>query len=177
MEAAFVYWIFDETCSNHLTDGYVGVTKDLNRRFKFHLRSRRVPIGSKIQVLFSGTRDECFIAEKKYRPTPGVGWNSAVGGAHGYQVGFKHSTNTREKLKAAWTPERKAIHAERLSLQSRKLKGQKRPKQSVSISGEANGMFGKQHSKEAKEKMSLSRLGRTPHNKGKSKYNERYKES
>jgi predicted GIY-YIG superfamily endonuclease len=168
-EIAFVYWIFDETCSDRLTDGYIGVTRDVKTRFRAHLKHKRVPHDSQITVIFTGPRDECFSLENSLRPEKNIGWNNAPGGARGNRLGFTHSSETKARMRAAWTDVRRADHAKRLVVQNKKLRGQKRPKQSVSVSGDKNGMYGNKHSEESKQKMSLNMKGRIPHNKSNTK--------
>lgn len=143
-----------------MDDGYIGVSKNPFGRFKDHLSSSRVPSNSKMKVIFAGSRKECFDKERKYRPKPGMGWNSAVGGSHGFREGFVHSAKTKEKLKFAWTKERKERAKEWKANQNKLLIGQKRPKQSNAISGTNNPMFGKTHTLEAREKIKKANLSR-----------------
>ena len=48
------------------------------------------------------------------------------------------------------------------------LSNETKKKISIKVKGENNPMFGKTHSEVARKKMSLSKKGRTPWNKGKS---------
>lgn len=163
-----VYWVHNEDCSDYLKDGYIGVTSNLESRFDYHSkRNKKIPKDKplSITVLFEGSREDCFNKEKEFRPEAGIGWNSAVGGSHGWKEAFIHSEETKQKLKNAWTEERKEEHRKRLPEHNKKLIGQKRPKQSKAISGKNNGMFGKNHSEDSKEKMSKSRKGKPAHNK------------
>lgn len=162
----YVYWIYNEECVSPETCGYIGVTYDPDSRFRSHQKkNKKIPNDSKIMILFEGTREECFQREYNYRPKANIGWNNAVGGSHGWRLGFTHSDETKTKMKAKWTDERKEEHIERLKTHNHKLRGQKRPKQTLAISGEKNGMFGQHHSEESKMKMSIARKGRPAHNK------------
>jgi hypothetical protein len=121
---SFVYWIYDNTCEDPITDGYVGVTEDVGRRLKAHKRKHPI-IKTKIvdiQILYEGSRDECFTFEKGMRPLKSIGWNSAVGGSHGWRNGFNHSLQSKAKMSAAWDLERKNALIERnKSMVSNKL--------------------------------------------------------
>jgi len=88
MAECFVYWITPDPSLDISTCGYVGVSKDPAKRHKVHIREGRVPSGTKQFIIFSGTRKQCFAKERELRPKKGIGWNRAVGGAHGYREGF-----------------------------------------------------------------------------------------
>lgn len=161
-----VYWIKNEECLNILTDGYVGVTKNPSVRFKSHLKhNEKIPKNARIEIVFSGTRAECFAEEKRLRPVKAIGWNRAPGGQQGFKDGFIHSEKTKLKLKAAWTEDRKARAAIFKAEQNHKLLGQKRPRQSIAMQGSKNPMFGKTHSNETRLKIGRASLGMAPPNK------------
>lgn len=161
----YVYWIYDETCIDITRDGYVGVTKDVNRRFRDHCRHKRVPENAKIKVVMEGTRQECFYHEKQLRPESGIGWNRAIGGAHGWQNGFSHSETAKSKMAAAWTDERRNQASKWKTEHNRSLKGQKRPKQSEALKGTKNPMYGTSRPDYVKEAVSKAHKGKTPANK------------
>lgn len=161
----YVYWIYDESCKNPLTDGYIGVSHNVHKRYKTHIRNKRVPKNSLYKILFEGTRLECFTYEKQMRPSKNIGWNNAVGGSHGWKLGFSHSEQTKLILKEKWTIERKEKAASFMMQQNKKLIGQKRPKQSESIKGSKNPMFGTTRPLHVKEALRLARLGKEPSNK------------
>jgi hypothetical protein len=73
---------------------YIGVTKDLDRRWSSHMKSAYT-IGHFIRkhhlvqskhmiIIFKGTEEECFDLEALYRPSPMMGLNEAIGGHGGY---------------------------------------------------------------------------------------------
>lgn len=155
----FLYWIYDDTCAS-INDGYVGVSKNPFNRFKAHLKKHRIPILAKMKVIFAGSRIDCFDEERKLRPRPGMGWNSAIGGSQGFRDGFIHSQKVKEKMRNSWTIERKLKAKIWKAEQNKLLKGQKRPKQSVSISGKNNPMYGKHHTKESIEKIRTANFQR-----------------
>lgn len=162
----YVYWIYDETCKDILIDGYVGVSYEPENRFKTHLRKNsKIHEKCNMIIIMEGSREECFKKEKKLRPIAGIGWNSAAGGSHGWQVGFHHSAKSKNKMKLAWSEIRRKTASKFKSKQNKLLKGQKRPKQSAAVCGSKNGMYGKTHTSEAKQKISDAHRGRTPTNK------------
>lgn len=162
---SFVYWIYDDSCSDVLTEGYVGVTKDVENRVKSHLRKNRVPSDSTYKILFEGTREECFNYERQLRPTKNIGWNNAIGGSHGWRVGFSHSEETKQKLKSKWTDERKSTASIFKAQQNKKLIGQKRLKQSEAMTGSKNPMFGTTRPDHVKDAVRSAHLGKEPANK------------
>lgn len=166
---SYVYWVYDETCENYLTDGYIGVTDYIESRIKYHVnRNQRIPKDKELsyKILFCGSREECFLKEEEFRPNAGIGWNGAKGGAHGWVSEFTHSEKTKQKLKDAWTDERKQNASKPRPKHAEILRGRKRPKHAEFMSGENNGMYGKNHSEESKRKMSESLKGKIPWNEG-----------
>lgn len=162
---SYVYWIYDETCTDADTDGYVGVTNDLNRRLKDHRRHKRVPENAKIKVLMEGSRQECFEYEKQLRPRKSIGWNRAVGGAHGWQIGFSHSETTKQKMKDKWTEERRSKASALATARGKTLAGQKRPKQSEAIKGSKNPMYGTKRPDHVKEAIAKAHRGKPAPNR------------
>lgn len=90
-----VYWIHLESHTDILKEGYVGVTCDFESRMKRHLtRTARSDnhFGRAIimygwinlvkEVVFTGTKEECFQYENKLRPDYQIGWNEAIGGEY-----------------------------------------------------------------------------------------------
>jgi hypothetical protein len=166
MNMSYVYWIYNDECVDVNTDGYIGITEDVENRFKFHLKkNKRIPKNVSVKVLFEGTREECFALEYQYRPFSNIGWNSAVGGSHGWRIGFKHSEETISKLKEAWTDERKEKASEWKTEQNKLLIGQKRPKQSTAMLGENNPMYGSIRPDSVKDAISKAHKGKVPYNK------------
>jgi hypothetical protein len=163
---SYVYWIYNDECKDVNTDGYVGITENVDNRFKTHLKyNKRIPKDAKIKVLYEGSREECFNLEYEYRPTKGIGWNSAIGGSHGWQVGFNHSKETCEKMKEAWTNERKQIASKFKAEQNKLLKGQKRPSQSLAMMGNNNPIYGTNRPQHVKDAVSKAHKGKLPYNK------------
>ena len=161
----YVYWIYDNTCIDPSKDGYIGVTHNVQNRYKTHLRNGRVPIGSTFKILLESSREICFLYEKELRPIKNIGWNNAPGGSHGWQIGFSHTEETKTLLKEKWTKERKEKASKFRSEYNKKLKGQKRPKQSSSMTGSKNPIYGTKRPNNVKLAVSEAHKGKSPINK------------
>lgn len=162
-----VYWIKDAYCQHIEKHGYVGVSAYPQRRFRVHLqRNPKIPKHATLEIIFSGTREECFAYEELLRPIKGIGWNNAVGGKHGFKKGFTHSEETKQKMRNAWTNERKQNYsAIRAKINAKVFGGKKRPQHSIAMMGQNNPMYGKSHTTSAKLKISQSGKNRIPPNK------------
>jgi len=75
-----VYWLYDETCVDPQTDGYIGITINFKRRMNAHRCSGKFP-NFQIMVLYEGSRDEARQIEFGLRSRWNIGWNKAPGGA------------------------------------------------------------------------------------------------
>lgn len=92
-----IYWIRAKDHSDIMSEGYIGVSKDANKRWKYghfwsHKNSRHdnPRLSNAIakhgwdnlvkEILVMGSEDYCYEIEKKLRPTEEIGWNLAVGG-------------------------------------------------------------------------------------------------
>lgn len=71
-------------------EGYVGITKNEDKRKGDHRRSGKFP-GAIFSVLFRGTRRECAAIEAQYRPQPKIGWNTSHGGGRWRRNGIRAS--------------------------------------------------------------------------------------
>ena len=160
----YVYWIYDDNSINPTICGYVGVSKEPNRRFKTHLRKKRVHADCKLKILFSGSRQQCFDYERTLRPYKQIGWNNAVGGSHGWRIGFSHTEEAKLLMKAKWTTERKKQAAICAAERNRKLIGQKRPKQSAIMTGSKNPMYGTTRPLHVRQAVSKAHKGKKAHN-------------
>ncbi|WP_422463921.1 NUMOD3 domain-containing DNA-binding protein [Endozoicomonas sp. ALB115] len=80
METYYVYHVCNPEHTNILSEGYIGVTTNLNRRFQEH-RGRFKDKGDlSFSVVDSGTESEMSELEFKLRPESNIGWNITVGG-------------------------------------------------------------------------------------------------
>jgi hypothetical protein len=161
----FVYWIYDDSCIDEKLHGYVGVSYNPEKRYKIHIRRNRVPNQSSMKILFEGTRNECFEFERSMRPAKSIGWNNAIGGSHGWRIGFNHNEVTKEKMRQAWSNERRekaSIFRKQINL---KLKGQIRPKQSEAMKGENNPIFGTKRPQHVRDAISKAHAGKPAFNR------------
>jgi hypothetical protein len=78
---AVVYWLYDSTCRDPMTDGYVGCTLNYTHRIRCHRKYGRFK-KFKHKILFEGTSAECAAEERRFRPQPNIGWNIHVGGLY-----------------------------------------------------------------------------------------------
>lgn len=85
-----VYWIHYPEEKDVSTQGYVGVSTNLNKRVKMHKTGHGNIIVERcfkkrediiVAVIYEGTEDECYNREKLLRPIPRIGWNIAEGGS------------------------------------------------------------------------------------------------
>lgn len=110
-----------------------------------------------------------------------IGYNAIISSAGIYTedarnrqksfLGRKHTDETRNKIRNALKGKKKSeIHIKHLKERNYDKSFMKteeyRIKMSYSVSGEKNGMYGRHHSSETKEKISSKAKGRSPWNKG-----------
>ena len=91
-----IYWIRYPEHTDPLTEGYVGITDDLEYRIKYHKKQAVKEIKSPkdnallgprghelvIDTIFEGSSLECANEEKRLRPKKNIGWNVATGGGY-----------------------------------------------------------------------------------------------
>lgn len=87
----YVYWIKSKSHSDPYQDGYVGITNNLKRRFKYHSSSKYSDNVNLLEGINSGAimeiLHECscklsaLLIEEKYRPDYCIGWNINKGGS------------------------------------------------------------------------------------------------
>lgn len=87
-----LYWICHKDHTDIFSQGYVGVSKNTEARFKRHSKySENQHLNSAIkkygwdnlikQIILIGEDKYCYDLESKIRPTRQIGWNIAEGGA------------------------------------------------------------------------------------------------
>ena len=120
MNKYYLYWYRLPIHTDPYTQGYIGITNDLNRRHKEHKYSsnsaNKTFIDSHFtraintyggihslvkEVLHTADYETICTLERKYRPTLNIGWNIAVGGEHPGKVNIFKDTIDR------WTQEQK----------------------------------------------------------------------
>jgi predicted GIY-YIG superfamily endonuclease len=166
-----VYWI---RCADHtdlMTQGYIGVTNNSERRFAQHSRSKENPHFVfaikkygwenliKTQILIA-KQEYCLEVERKLRPTNSIGWNCAIGGGKPPNLLGRRFVRT----KPIWNKGLK-LSAEHCKNVSKAVKEQmKKPSVRKFFSSLRKGlpcpMKGKKHKPESIKKMSLAKLGK-----------------
>lgn len=83
----YLYWIHYPEHSDPMTEGYIGITKDLKRRFKAHSISDNKKVrygikkGAKMSVIGQfNTKENALTEEQRLRPSEQIGWNIVPGG-------------------------------------------------------------------------------------------------
>lgn len=147
-----VYWLYDDTCSDVLTDGYVGVTEKLETRIKQH-RRRFSDKNFNAVILYEGSKEECYSKENELRPTKGIGWNLAIGGKQGYTLGTVASDKRKVKIS-------KAMIGNKNSIGTSKLKGRKRKELSLKLKGRIPWNKNLRMNEEYREKCKLRMMGK-----------------
>jgi predicted GIY-YIG superfamily endonuclease len=104
----YLYWIKHKSHTDFLTEGYIGITYDFEKRMlkhKANIKSHKMKVYSflrqfnkedlEFKVLVIGSEKYCRDLEYKIRPLPDIGWNSAQGG------GKKKPLELEEKLRSS----------------------------------------------------------------------------
>ena len=87
-----IYWIHHKDHTDMFSQGYIGVSKNVEERFKRHSKhSENQHLKNAIRVygwdnlvkkiILIAENDYCYEMELKLRPTKQIGWNIAEGGA------------------------------------------------------------------------------------------------
>ena len=99
-----VYWIHDENETDFLSEGYIGISNNPERRFAEH----RDKYGSVKEVLFTfENRTDAENKEKELRPAWNIGKNVAPGGQAGnrpfgiHTSGWKHDPSVYDDRRKA----------------------------------------------------------------------------
>ena len=110
-----VYWIHHPEHTNMFTQGYIGVSKELKRRFSSH-RAKPSNLHMKHaitkygwdtlikEVMVIASKEYCLDVEIKLRPADKIGWNVVLGGGNppiSRRSGFKHTDEAKEKNRQA----------------------------------------------------------------------------
>lgn len=88
-----VYWVRCKWHTNYFTQGYIGISSNIDRRFKEH-KSKGASSSQHLKnaidkykedivfdILFSGLEEElALLIELELRSEPSIGWNIAMGG-------------------------------------------------------------------------------------------------
>ena len=92
MSYVYVIGLKEDLCPPY-HNCYIGVTKDLERRWNEHLKSKRtvgkfirhfnLSISENMIIIFEESTEQCFMLENQLRPRPFMGLNEAAGGLGG----------------------------------------------------------------------------------------------
>lgn len=109
----YIYWIHETTHNDPLTQGYIGISKEPEKRFKAHI-SNTAPVGSKqlrymddtykaslVHTILNSvaTLEEAQAEELRLRPTANIGWNVKRGGGTTPDCsGRTHSEQTKQDI-------------------------------------------------------------------------------
>lgn len=84
-----LYWIHLKDQNDYLNEGYIGITKNFNKRLKDHRKNKKfkdIWEGLVKEILFDNlSLTEALNLENKYRPFQNIGWNSQKGGEIGVE--------------------------------------------------------------------------------------------
>lgn len=117
-EKCYVYWYRLPEHSDPYSEGYIGITNNIERRKQQHKYCSNPSNKSYIdnhfyraiqsyggidnlvfEILHTGSVDEVYAKEKEYRPSLSIGWNIAVGGEYSSVSVFKGQTDRWSKAK------------------------------------------------------------------------------
>ena len=174
----YLYWIRTKDHDDIMTQGYIGVSNNVERRFLEHKKNpqnRHLKFAIEKYkwdnllktVLLIAEKDYCLDIERKLRPEPAIGWNIVAGGGAppimsgpqphlcGRPSGNKGkslSKETRQLIREA------ALAQWQDPAQRELLSSIKR--------GKPSNMKGKKHSQETKDKIRAAKLGKPSKKKG-----------
>lgn len=177
-----VYWIREQSHTDMMTQGYIGVSGNVTRRFasycklekgtNAHLRHAIKKYGwdnMVKSVLLMADKDYCLEMEKKLRPADQIGWNLTAGG--GCPPIFS-GPQPHLKGRPAWNKGKRGIFsAETLAAMRQRrlgvppgnkgvpLTAEHKAKLSAVLKGKPCPLKGKNHTPETVEKMRLAKLG------------------
>lgn len=152
-----LYWIRLPEHLDMFSEGYIGISKDANARWKWHRKSKENPhLKSAIekygfdhlvkQVVLIADKAYCLEIEQKLRPSTKIGWNIAVGG------GSPPSSKNKTSFVKGFTPWNKGVP----------MDDETKAKVSAAKMGVSSWNKGKPMSEEAKAKVSAAKKGKLP---------------
>ncbi len=172
-----VYWIRHADHIDLMTQGYIGVSSNSERRFVEHSRSKGNPhlvyaikkYGwdnlIKTQILIA-EEEYCLEVERKLRPDKSIGWNCAIGGGNPPNLLGRRFVRTMP----TWNKGLKMSAEHRAKVSKAAKEQMKKPGAREFLSSLRKGlpcpMKGKKHKPETIEKMRLAKLGKPSTRKG-----------
>ena len=185
--ATSVYWIHHPDHTDMFSQGYIGVSNDISRRWESHKnRTQNGRLKNAIKsygwdnlvkkVILIADRWYCLMIETRLRPTNNIGWNHAFGGGCPPDAtGNKHRLGMSPPNKGVpWSDEVKArISAKKMgSIPWNKgipTSEETKKKQSLAKLGKPSPRLGVTLTKETIEKMRNSKIGKTHTDESKDK--------
>ena len=166
---ACVYWIRDKSHTDITREGYVGVSKEFEKRIKTHLKRIETKEHGNYKLIenFSNkiiidavvisNEDTCYDLEFKLRPSNNIGWNINAGGV---KPPSQQGVNRIASYGKTWAPMQGKKHSEDTKLKMRAASKGK-PKSEEHIAK----MKLRTHSADSKLKMSIARKGKPSNSK------------
>jgi hypothetical protein len=160
-----VYWIHNPEDTDINSQGYVGISNNVNRRMKEHSKKMGFLEGKILDVFLCGEKEFCKQIEKELRPKKNIGLNIAAGGGippnitgirrseqtkfliSQNNVGFKgrkHSEETKRKMCESHKQITGKPHTQETKNKLSEIAKQRK----------FNPMTGKKHSPESRQKIS-----------------------
>jgi predicted GIY-YIG superfamily endonuclease len=110
-ELCYVYWIRTPGSKDPFAEGYIGITKNLNKRFSEHRRSARKGSnyivhkaikkygwsGLQASAIAVSSIDSCKEQEILLRPSENIGWNICAGGVRPVQQSLEYQRKHWER--------------------------------------------------------------------------------
>lgn len=153
MDIYSVYWIRRKDHNNILSEGYVGITNNIDNRMKQHKKSKNI-VGKAIRkyqdivvdiIHLNISKKEALQVENNLRPVEMIGWNMCAGGnIPPIQKNTKRS-NCKQSLRGENRTEKQK---------------QASARQSIILKGRQSPNLNKAMSEEQKKKISHSLKGR-----------------
>lgn len=152
-----LYWIRLPEHSDMRSEGYIGISKDANARWKWHRKSKENPhLKSAIekygfdhlvkQIVLIADKSYCLDIERKLRPSRKIGWNIETGG------GNPPAQRNKTSFANGFTPWNKGVP----------MDDETKAKVSESRKGKAAWNKGLAWSDEVKAKVSATKKGKMP---------------
>lgn len=152
----YLYWIHRKEHDDPLSQGYIGISNNPERRLKEHSSSKFTKVGKIINnsrcveltvIKESTTLSEILNLELSYRPEPEIGWNQAQGGGlPPSNLGLKRPAQsllmTGDKNPAKRESTRKKI-SQKLKGRVSPTKGSSRPEHSIIMSSKVGESYPK----------------------------------
>ena len=181
---ASIYWIHLAEHTDIYTQGYVGVSKNIDRRINDHIRELTANTHTNphlkyafkkygwdnfvVDIFWCGEEKYCYALENTLRPSKNIGWNITIGGHRGpgWPKGKKQSEATKKKAKSTRLKRygdrkllreeerRESVHANKEARKKKNLEKQEEHKKAVA----QRKLERRQESLAKKEKLKKERL-------------------